>query len=172
MIMSTLPTAYIKHRMPGRVRLKIPAKRGDEAYFEALAETLAGCDQIRQLQLNPPTASLLIQHDDAPLDSVVDYAAAAELFIVAEGGDGDSDLPALDNLSVASWSSLGVSQFDQQLSQLSAGRVDLRSLFFLGFMGLTIHQAAKGHIMSPASTFFWRALELLNNKNENMFSKK
>ena len=168
--MFTLPTAYIKHKMPGRVRLKIPAKRGDEAFFEVLAETLAGCDLIRQLQLNPPTASLLIQHGDASFDAVVEYAAAAELFTVAEGAD--NELPALDNLSLASWSSLGVSQFDQQLSQLSAGRVDLRSLFFLGFMGLTIHQAAKGHIMSPASTFFWRALELLNNKNENMFSKK
>jgi hypothetical protein len=47
--------------------------------------------------------------------------------------------------------------------------VDLRSAFFLGFMGLAIHQAAKGRIMSPASTFFWRAVELLNNKNEKMF---
>ena len=170
MTMPLLPKAYVKHRMPGRVRLKIPARRGDEAYFELLAETLAGCDQIRQLQLNPPTASLLIQHGDASFDAIADYAVASALFIVAI--DGETDLPALDNLSVASWSSLGVSQFDQQLSQLSAGRIDLRSLFFLGFMGLTIHQAAKGHIMSPASTFFWRALELLNNKNENMFSKR
>lgn len=170
MTMAVLPTAYVKHRMPGRVRLKIPAMRGDDAYFELLAETLAGCEQIRQLQLNPPTASLLVLHDDAPFEAIAEYAVSAGLFAIAEGNGGE--LPALDNLSVAGLSSLGVSQIDQQLNQLSAGRLDLRSLFFLGFVGLTVHQAAKGHIMSPASTFFWRALELLNSKNENMFSGK
>lgn len=170
MTMAALPTAYVKHRMPGRVRLKIPAMRGDDAFFGLLAETLAGCEQIRQLQLNPPTASLLILHADAPFEAIAEYAVSAGLFAIAEGNG--SELPALDNLSVAGLSSLGVSQIDQQLNQLSAGRLDLRSMFFLGFVGLTVHQAAKGRILSPASTFFWRALELLNSKNENMFSGK
>ncbi len=167
---TALPKAYIKHQLAGRVRLKIPAKRGDEQYFEELAEAFATCDAITQLQLNPPTASLLIQYGAVPFAEVADFAAEAGLFALVE--QGDADLPTTEHLSVAGWSSLGVSQFDQQLSQLSAGRVDLRSVFFLGFMGLAVHQAVKGHIMSPASTFFWRALELLNNKNEKMFSSE
>ncbi|PPD34606.1 MAG: hypothetical protein CTY21_09700 [Methylomonas sp.] len=153
--------------MPGRVRLKIPAMRGDDGFFEHVAETLAGCEPVQQLLINPSTASLLIQHGDSAFDGIADYAAASGLFIVSESVD--AELPAAENLTVASWSSLGVAEFDQQLTRLSAGRVDLRSLLFLGFAGLTVHQAAKGNIMSPASTFFWRALDLLNSNNDNLF---
>lgn len=167
---TTTPKAYIKHQLVGRVRLKIPVKRGDEQYFEKLAEAFAGCQAITQLQLNPPTASLLIQHGTAPFAEIADYASDAGLFTLA--APTDSEPQTAEHLSVAGWSSLGVSQLDRQLNQLSDGRVDLRSVFFLGFMGLAVHQASKGHIMSPASTFFWRALELLNNKNEKMFSPK
>jgi hypothetical protein len=164
---ASLPKAFIKHQLAGRVRLKIPAKRGDEQYFEALAEAFATCETISQLQLNPPTASLLIQHGATPFSDIAEFAEIAGLFVLAE--EEYADLPAIEHLSVASLSSLGVSHVDKQLKRLSEGRVDLRSAFFLGFMGLAIHQAAKGRIMSPASTFFWRAVELLNNKNEKMF---
>lgn len=165
-----LPKAYIKHQMAGRVRLKIPRKRGDDAYFEQIAEMFAECDAITQLQLNPPSASLLIQHGAAPFAEIVEFAGNAGLFVLAD--QSETALPTAEQLSVAGLSALGVAQLDEKLSQLSAGRVDLRSVFFLGFMGLAAHQAAKGHIMSPASTFFWRAIELLNSKNDKMFAGK
>ena len=56
------PFAYIKHQMPGRVRVKIPQKKGDFRYFDRIAELLTGCPGITQLQLNPPAASILICH--------------------------------------------------------------------------------------------------------------
>lgn len=166
---ANLPKAYIKHQMPGRVRLKIPQMRGNEPYFEHLAEAFADCDAISQIQLNSQAASLLIQHGSNPFSAVAEFAGNANLFIlVAEGAD---ELPAVRaRASIAAWSSSGVSQLDQKLAQLSEGRFDLRSIFFLGFVGLAAHQAAKGRIMSPASTFLWRAIELLNSKNDKMFA--
>jgi hypothetical protein len=34
------PTAYRVHSMPGRTRFKIPERRGDDAFFEEIAEQL------------------------------------------------------------------------------------------------------------------------------------
>lgn len=170
MLNADLPKAFIKHQLAGRVRLKIPQKRGDEAYFEQVAEIFAECEAITQLQLNPPSASLLIQHGAAPFTEIVEFASNAGLFVLVD--QGETEVPVTDHLSVAGLSSLGVAQLDETLGQLTAGRVDLRSVFFLGFVGLAAHQAAKGHIMSPASTFLWRAIELLDTKKENMFSFK
>jgi len=166
-----LPKAYIKHQLAGRVRIKIPGKQGDSPYFERVAKGLAGCDAITRIQKNPTAASLLLQYGPAPLTNIAEFAKNAGLFclVAAKPDNKKPETPKTQALSVASLSSLGVARFDDQLNQLSAGRVDLRSALFLGFMGLAIHQAAKGHFMSPASTFFWRALELLNRKNDKMF---
>lgn len=162
-----LPKAYIKHQLAGRVRLKIPQKRNDEAYFEAVADAFADCEAITQLQLNPQAASLLIQHGSAPFSDIAAFAASAGLFaLVAQD---DPDLPAVEHASVAGLSSLVASQLDHKLADLSAGRIDVRSALFVAFMGLTIHEAAKGHVMAPASTFLWRAIQLLNKKNEKLF---
>jgi len=171
MMNADLPKAYIKHQLAGRVRIKIPQKQSDDAYFERVGKMIARCDAVTRVQKNPASASLLIQHGSAPFVEIAEFAKNAGLFRLVETkpDNGEVDLPMTDPLSVASLSSLGVAYFDEKLSQLSAGRVDVRSVLFLGFMGLAIHQAAKGHFMSPASTFFWRALDLLNSKNEKMF---
>lgn len=162
-----LPQAFIKHQMPGRARLKIPSKRGDETYFEALAEAFAACEAITQLQINPPTASLLIQHGNAPFSVIAEFAGDAGLFAVAEGEE--AEWLATQHLSVASLSSMAAAHLDNKLADLSAGRVDVRSVLFLGFVGLAVHEATKGHVMAPASTFLWRALQLLNKKNDKFF---
>jgi len=166
-----LPKAYIKHQLAGRVRIKIPEKQGDIAYFERVVRTVARCDAVTWVQKNPASASLLIQHGTAPFSEIAEFAKNAGLFslMATKVEQNGFDLHPAGHLSIASLSSLGVAHFDEKLSRFSAGRVDLRSTLFLGFMGLAIHQAAKGHFMSPASTFFWRALELLNSKNETMF---
>jgi hypothetical protein len=162
-----LPKAYIKHQLTGRARVKIPQKRGDEVYFETLAEAFAQCETITQLQLNPQAASLLIQYGSAPFSEIAAFAVNAGLFTLVE--QDDADLPATEHSSVASISSILASRLDHKLADLSAGRIDVRSVLFVAFMGLTIREAAKGHVMAPASTFLWRALQLLNKKNEKLF---
>lgn len=162
-----LPKAYIKHQMAGRIRLKIPEKRGDEAYFEYLAESFAGCEAVSQLQLNPQTASLLIQHGAVPFLEVADFASSNSLFTVT--GESETELPATEQMSIASLSNVLAAHLDHKLADLSAGRVDVRSVLFLGFMGLAVREASKGHVMAPASTFLWRALQLLNKKNDKFF---
>ena len=45
------PFAYIKHQLPGRVRVKIPQKKGDFRYFDRIAES------IRRLPGHHPIAA-------------------------------------------------------------------------------------------------------------------
>ena len=173
MTITDLPKAYIKHQLSGRVRLKIPKKRGNYQYFDKVADVLADCEGITQLQLNPSSASLLIQHGPGvQFSSIAAFACSANLFNLIDAGG--SDQLTTEHLSIAGWSSVGVTQLDQTITQVSGGRFDLRSMLFLTFVGLGVREATRGHVMAPAATFLWRALELLNAKNENMYgtSKK
>lgn len=163
---NNMPKAFIKHQLPGRVRIKIPQKRGNEVFFEELAEVLAVCDSISQLQLNSQAASVLIVHTAPNFDEIAKFAADTGLFTLAADGDAEFQTP---NLSLAGISSLGVAEVDKGMRKLTFGLVDMRTILFLGFVGLGIQEARKGHIMSPASTFWWRALELLNAKNDKMY---
>ena len=82
------PNAFIKHQLPGRVRLKIPQKRGDFQYFDYVAERFADCLGITQLQLNPPAASLLICHEkDMAFQTIAEFAEANEIFSLIDMPD-------------------------------------------------------------------------------------
>ena len=80
---NSLPTAFVSHSVPGRVRLRVPSMRQKEDYFARLREQLASVPGMRRLTTNTRTASVLIE-----------YAG---------------DLPALDQLgadhALFSWSS-------------------------------------------------------------------
>jgi hypothetical protein len=55
--------AYLVHGARTRLRIKIPGRRHDEAYFSLLRRTLSGRIGIRAVRVNPLTASVLIVHD-------------------------------------------------------------------------------------------------------------
>jgi len=163
-----LPRAYIKHQLSGRVRIKIPKKRGNYQYFDEVADAFADCKGITQLQLNPSAASILVQHDDnTTLSAIAEHARHAGLFKLIE--DHDSKQLMKEHLSIAGWSAVGVTHLDQSITRLSDGRLDLRTFWFLSFVGFAINEASKGHIFAPATTFLWRAMELLKPKNDNMY---
>lgn len=153
-----LPEAIIKHQIPGRTRLKISEKRGDQEYFSWLQQRLAECSQINQFSANPLTGSLLIIH---------------------EGGIGDIEELARKHgwFSVANGAILPVSVQDKVLEQLNfadaalftttKGKYDLRGSIFIVLMLLTIYQALQGKILAPASTLFWHALSTLQAFDAN-----
>lgn len=45
-----LPAAHVKHRIPGRARVKIESRRGDVAYFRKVEQQLATCSGINRLE--------------------------------------------------------------------------------------------------------------------------
>jgi hypothetical protein len=58
-------SAFVVQELPGRLRLKIPEKRGDEAYFTRLCAHLINGPSITWVSGNPRTGSLLILYPPA-----------------------------------------------------------------------------------------------------------
>ena len=161
----SLPSAYIKHQLPGRVRLKIPYKKGDFGYFERMAETFARCRNLTQLQLNPLAASILICHTpENDFKRIADFAKSQGLFTLAS----EEDIAPLQifHPSLAAATALRMSRANGKLRQVSQGRLDGRSLLFFSLVGLAAHQATQGRIMAPAASLLWYALSLLKEENQ------
>jgi hypothetical protein len=161
------PSAYIKHQLPGRVRLKIPQKRGDFGYFDRIAELFTGCPGITQLQLNPPAASILICHEiEIDFLNFTEFAQANGLFTIVE--QPYEETFTIPYLPIPKLTSTGLNRIDESLMDLSQGRLDGRSLLFLSLIGLAVRQMAKGHIMGPASTLLWYAFSVLKAENNKL----
>jgi len=157
------PSAYVKHRLPGRVRLKIPQKKGDVGYFDRIAKLFANCPGITQLQLNPAAASVLICHTaETQLGNITDFAQANALFTVAEPPEESVPKP---QLPIATLTSVKLGRLDESLMDFSQGRLDGRSLVLLALIGLAAHQIIQGKVMAPATTLLWYALELLREES-------
>jgi hypothetical protein len=54
--------AHIVHRTANRLRIRIPGRRLDEAFFRELKTKLAGCPGVVAVVANPLTGSVLIEH--------------------------------------------------------------------------------------------------------------
>ena len=55
--------AHVRHHLPGRLRLKVPAAKGDPAWFQHLQRTLLGLPGLTQVEINPITGSVLLHYD-------------------------------------------------------------------------------------------------------------
>src|SRR5260370_19128165 len=62
--MADLPVGRVCYLTTGRLRVKIPEKRRDEAFFTNLEQRLASWDSIEQVEVNPLTASVLVHFSD------------------------------------------------------------------------------------------------------------
>jgi hypothetical protein len=151
------PVAHIIHRIPGRARLKLPNNRGDQALFERLVEGLESHAGVDEVTANSRTGSLLICHS-APLAAILSFAERGDLFTVGD------ELKWRDTLANRTRAHLGV--LDERIARLSEGRLDLRSLLILTFLGLTLTQVLRGQILPPASTLLWYAAQLLGIKGD------
>lgn len=143
--------AYIHHQIPGRTRLKIPARRGDIQYFEHLATALAGYPGVVHAHANPQTASLLIEHSGV-LPEITDRAAAEELFEVVH----DTLAPIVEEGQAPT---TPVNP-EAQAYRLHAKPQMLPALA-VGFAGLGVYQLFRRQILAPATTLFWYALSAM-----------
>jgi len=61
-----LPEAFITHFITGRVRIKIPSKKGDEAFFLSIKERFSNFPGVQKIKINSLTGSILILHSFDP----------------------------------------------------------------------------------------------------------
>ena len=129
-----LPAAFIEHQLPHRLRLKIPSKRGDGAFFEALARRSSMLPGVTALSANPLTASIVIHH-----------AGDSKAITAVMVQEGLLDVCPEPKSSVHAGDAQGATGADPY--QATAA----------GLFGLSVFQALRGELTGSASENLWNA---------------
>jgi len=181
-----VPVAYIEHQLPGRVRLRLPSRRGEVPFFEKVVRELSKNPAIRELTATPLTGSITLQHFE-PLHPIIAAAADQKLFETRRSepqtnashpkracglreGSGLPDGSGLAGEIATGLSGLGLFQAAQGNVSGSAaenlwhafgarrilGRPDIAAVF----AALGIYQLLRGQLFGSASSLFFYGLVL------------
>lgn len=154
--MPSLPAARVTHFTTRRLRIKVPEKRRDAAFFSLVADQLSMWDGVERVETNPLTASILIYFSD-PQSFFREAAAKNDLFdidlaaAVAESSDLTISRTALRSFETA----------DHGLRRWTYNQLDLRTTIFLLLLGGGVYQLLRGRLSTPAPTLLWYAGDLL-----------
>jgi hypothetical protein len=148
-----LPQARLCHFAHGRLRVKIPEKRRDQAFFERVRQRLAGWDNVDHVEVNPLTASVLVQFRDAGAP-FPENALDNELFeLDRDALDAAAEpAPALTEQAAELFA-----ETDAAVRRWTDNGADLRSAIFLLLVAGGIYQLLRGNIAAPAATLLWYA---------------
>ena len=147
-----LPAGYIAHRIGDRVRVRIPERKGDAAYFMRVERNLSACERVIYVEANPLTASILLRYTGANDDLRRD-AINLGLFAIEE-------IPPSVN-PVLTATSERIDQLNRFLQRSSNGSFDLLVVAFVGLIGASIVLVLRGQALGPASTLLAHALTIL-----------
>jgi hypothetical protein len=132
-----IPAAYIEHQLPGRVRLRVPSKRGEVPFFEKVVRELSKHPAVHELTATPLTAGIKLQYVE-PLHAIIAAAADQNLF---ETGRAQ---PAPKCRGPNKTGRVG------KISLLTNG-------FTTGLSGLCLFQVAQGNVLGSAAENFWHS---------------
>jgi len=138
-----MTTFTIVHQLPGRIRMRVSAKRNDAAYFARLSEYLAGLAGVRASQVNAATGSVVV-HYDGDADLLLARMREQIPHLVIE-----NDHRSKNN------SPIGTRPF-----RIVSGR-QLSPMWMLGAVlsAVGVMQTFRGKIAVPSITAFWYALD-------------
>jgi hypothetical protein len=173
-----IPIAYVEHQLPGRVRLRVPSRRGEVPFFENVVQELSKHPAIRELSASPLTGSITLRYFE-PLQSITAAAADQRLFetrrLEPQSNASEpkraprlSEGSGLTNGIATGLSGLGLLQMTQGNilgsaaeslwhafgAQRFLGRPDIAA----GFAALGVYQMLSGRLFGSASSLFFYAL--------------
>lgn len=138
--------------MPGRLRIRVPSKRGDTTFFSSLPDRFANVPGIDGVMTNPVTGSILFSFTrPADADTVIKKAQSKRIFKIRENG----------THTLRAQVSGGMTELNSRIKGLTGGEIDLWTLSFLGLLGIGVYQIARGNFAAPAwYTAFWYAFNV------------
>jgi hypothetical protein len=132
-----IPVAYIEHQLPGRVRLRVPSRRGEVPFFERVVRELSKHPAMRELTATPLTGSITLRYLE-PLRPIIAAAADQKLFATRR-------LEPQTNVAISKQAS-GLPE-----SPGFAGGIAT------GLSGLSLFQATQGNVFGSAAENLWHA---------------
>jgi hypothetical protein len=146
------PLAYVTHRTPHRLRIKIPSRRGDSVYFSRLQSFFMQQKNVERAEANPLTGSLLLVSREG-LANPSAVIGTDEWFELRENGSA----PQLVTQRMMS----SFRAVDRQVEQFSGGELDIASIALIGLVIAGIYQVSVGNFAAPAwYTAFWYATSI------------
>ena len=138
--------------MPGRTRLRLPARRGDTAFFAAMVEKLSSVPGVVTVATNPYLGSLLVHHQ-CTLAELTRHSREFGLFEI----DTRPPTPVALSQTMADQHR----QTTDVVERILGPEVDMRSLAALGLAVLALAQLASGQVVPPAITLLWYTFSLV-----------
>ena len=136
--------AIVAHRTPGRVRLMIPEKRGDEEFFAHLTERLGRLPEVEGMRANVPMGSIAVR-STGEIDAILRQAEDDDLLAIVDALD--DGRPRVPRALVPALN-------------LVSGR-EINRMFMLGSALVVVGtvQVFKGSLFPPAFSIYWAAME-------------
>lgn len=149
---TTVDKASLCHRTTGRFRVRIPARRGDEAFFARARQVLLQHASVREVRANAMTGSLLVLHVGECAE-ILAHGEAVGLF--------ESTREPPTRQTIAGWLDR-LDKFDEDF--LWARMDDSPQRAATGLFMLAVLQALRGSILPSAPTLLGEAMRLLRER--------
>lgn len=140
-------SAFVAHRMPGRIRLRIPDKRRNPSYFSRLQQEVAQLDGVRQVRINADTASVLLEFN----------GDAAEL--LARLREHDVDVQLKQEYGSAPRRAAHLPLPAKPIRLVTGRNIGPMFMFGTALLGIGLVQALRGRVLVPSMSAFWYAVE-------------
>ena len=158
---NSLPVGYIVHQSTGRVRFKVRARKGQDAFFKQLQSFLQKERSLDSVEISPLTGSVLItgQTIDVPV-----LAKLCEEHSFCQVRFPELPVPLAQRVADP------IVAASQKVSQFSGGSMDVPGLVFLSALAFGAYEILRGNFRSPPwYTAFWYAFGMYS---KSYFDKK
>ena len=162
--------ARIEHKIPGRIRMKIPSARGNPALLDAYCVAFSSIPGIDKVKAKPETGSLVIHYDPKrEKEFEKTFAAACEhhsVAVASRPGDEISEMAAkleaeanflAERSEIAKATVDFFKGFDKQLKLATDNTIDLKIVLAGGLAAFTFLE-----IGAEAATPMWVTLALFS----------
>jgi hypothetical protein len=148
--MTELPRGRVCHLTTGRLRVKIPEKRNDPAFFDRVEERLCSWNSVDRVETNPLTGSVLVFFSDLA-QLFFDHQSSNDLFSI------DPDDFVAETAGLAEHAVGFFECADKRVQDWTGGAANLRTAIFLSLLLGGVYQVLRGNIAAPGATLLWYA---------------
>jgi hypothetical protein len=156
----------VAHQVPGRVRMKVPAAKGNPELLRQIADTFAVIPGIERITVNPATGSVVMFYDidqhhefhgrlqDHPQLNVGYCPPPTEIDELATRIEQEAEFLARHSDTARAIVN-GFKAFDREIRLATDNNVDLKIVLALGIIGVTVLEVG-----AAAATPVWVTLSL------------
>lgn len=153
------PDAYIAHKIHGRLRIRLPSKRGDGPFFKDLGMSLSGCPGVEAVQVSPETASVLLNHT-CPQGAIEHFVRERGLFELRN--------PSAPGPTFMEKIKADIRSVDDRIKGGSGDAINLAGVSFLSLVGMGFYEILAGNFVAlPWYASFWYAFSILTLNRDN-----